>query len=167
MSDAPETVRCPGCGAALPNEEGPTHVYMQASPACWRRYGALLAAEFCGATGYDVHRLGVDAYAAQHPGDPNDRRAVQSVWIHLARLALQVDGLADARELQRRMVGFTRRKTDFAPLDPPRAFRITVADVAPFAGGPEHGRRVTAWARSVWEDWAAQHHAIRTWMNAP
>ena len=37
---------CPGCGALLPVENGPTHPYMRSSPACWARYGEVLAREF-------------------------------------------------------------------------------------------------------------------------
>lgn len=41
-----------------------------------------------------VHRLSVDAWAVQHPGD-GSRRAIQSVGLHLARLMVQIeDGLS-------------------------------------------------------------------------
>jgi hypothetical protein len=37
-----------------------------------------------------VHRLTVDAYAAQHPGEP-EARSIQSVWVHLAGLYLTLE----------------------------------------------------------------------------
>src|SRR5215813_7857026 len=33
------TVRCFGCGVAVPDIEGPTHRYMLSAPGCWARYG--------------------------------------------------------------------------------------------------------------------------------
>jgi hypothetical protein len=37
---------CVGCGALLPNEDNPTHRYLESSPACWRLYGDVLAREY-------------------------------------------------------------------------------------------------------------------------
>lgn len=78
--------RCPGCGFAAPTEDGPVHPYMTSSPACWRHFNALMAREYETPELMPTHYLGVDAFAAQHPGDPDELRARQSVWIHLAGL---------------------------------------------------------------------------------
>src|SRR5688572_24525153 len=83
----PPTEICPGCGVALPAETGPTHPYMLGSPACWRGFGELLAAQYSEPRRMGFHQVVVDAYAAQHPGG-DDPRAVQSVAIHLMTLAL-------------------------------------------------------------------------------
>lgn len=34
-------VACVGCRGMVPDVEGPTHPYMQASPGCWQLYGEL------------------------------------------------------------------------------------------------------------------------------
>jgi len=37
---------CPGCRILLPVVEAPAHPYMACSPACWVRYGDLLAVQY-------------------------------------------------------------------------------------------------------------------------
>ena len=77
---------CPGCGWCGPEEDGPVHPYMTASPSCWLRFNAIMAREYETPALMPTHFFSVDAYAAQHPGDQADRRARQSVWVHLAGL---------------------------------------------------------------------------------
>ena len=60
---------------------------MHSSPACWAAYGQVLEREYSDAVLFGhAHRLTVDAFAVMHPGDPSERRAVQSFWIHGASL---------------------------------------------------------------------------------
>ncbi|WP_158665179.1 hypothetical protein [Ensifer adhaerens] len=40
------------------------------------------------------------------------------------------------------ILDFSRHKAGLAPLSPPVAFTMTAADVAPFAGGALHERKV-------------------------
>ena len=71
--------------------DGPTHRYIGASAGCWALYGEVLAREYGDYALYvPVHRLTVDAYAAQHPGEAS-RRAVQSVAVHLIRLHFRLE----------------------------------------------------------------------------
>ncbi len=72
----PDLVPCVGCHALVADTDGPTHPYFGASPGCWASYAAW--------------PLAVDAYAVQHPGLP-ERRASQSVWVHLVSLCLIVE----------------------------------------------------------------------------
>jgi len=83
---------CPGCKTLVPAVDGPgpTHEYMRASPGCWALFGEVTARQYA-----DVrYRAGglqmVDAYAVQHPGVP-ERRASQSVRIHLVSLCLRLE----------------------------------------------------------------------------
>jgi hypothetical protein len=76
------TSACPGCGLELPEHDGPTHAYIGASPACWALYGELRYPP--------SHRLTVDVYAVQHPGG-DERRAIQSVALHLMALCLVLE----------------------------------------------------------------------------
>jgi len=140
---------------------------MHSSPACFAAFNTLLTAEY---SGYDdhalrnVHRLTVDTWAVQHPGSPTDRRAVQSVGLHLARLWLQLEHPRPPAHTNAVMLDFSRHKATLPPLTPPTAFRITVADVAPDAGSPQHAAKVRAWAEATWHDWAAHHAFIRQWV---
>lgn len=154
---------CPGCGAAFPERDGPTHAYMTSSPACWAAFGRLLAQEYLQPRLEGAHRLSVDAYAVQHPGDPADRRAVQSVGLHLARLMVQLETPRPPRQTNSVMLAFANRKHTLIPLHPPSSFSMTIADVTPFAGKSEHAHKVQEWARSAWNDWAAHHDWIRRW----
>jgi hypothetical protein len=136
---------------------------MTASPACWAAFGRVLEAEYSMPDLMPIHRLSVDAYAVQHPGDPNDRRAVQSVGLHLARLWRQLAHPSPPAETNAVMTGFAARKQTLVPLAPPRRFSMTAADVAPFAGTPAHGEKTLAWARAAWADWHAHHAYIMRW----
>jgi hypothetical protein len=151
---------CPGCGVRLPPRSGPTHAYIGASAACWALYGELLAREFQDASLLDVHKLTVDAYAVQHPGKP-ERRAIQSVGIHLATLSLVLEHGADPREgpkLHRRLV----RRPELTWLEPPRPNgTLTVADVL---AADDHRAAVRAWARDVWDAWSAHHATVESWL---
>jgi Family of unknown function (DUF5946) len=85
-----ETV-CPGCRLLLPGVDMPAHLYMTCSSACWARYGDLLAVQYASPQRMAFHQLVVDSYAVQHPGG-DDRRAIQSVGIHLMTLCLLSSG---------------------------------------------------------------------------
>lgn len=157
--------RCPGCGAILPEVAGPVHDYMTSSPACWALFGKVLAAEYSDPLLRDVHRLSVDTYAVQHPGDPADRRAVQSVGLHLARLYRRLGTEMTPEETNEVMKGFARRKETLFHLNPPEAFTVTVADMAPHIGLPGHTDAVQRWAAATWDDWSAHHAVIRNWVE--
>lgn len=60
---------CPGCAARVPREEGPTHRYLLAAPACWRMYGEVLARRLSAAVA-PPDRYPVDAYAIQPTCSP-------------------------------------------------------------------------------------------------
>ncbi|MFN2467164.1 MAG: DUF5946 family protein, partial [Gaiellaceae bacterium] len=127
-------------------------------------YGEVLAREFGDPRYFAVHQLTVDAYAAQHPGVA-ERRAIQSVGLHLMTLCMVVEEDADPREgpkLHRRMLG----RAAFEWLDPPPTDDgLTVADVLPAQTRSEHERLVRAWAQDVWEAWAPHHQTVRRWVR--
>lgn len=154
---------CCGCGARFAPHDGPTHDYMLSSPACWAAFGALLDAEYSDPKLMPTHRLSVDVYAVQHPGEAADRRAVQSVGLHLARLMRQLEHGGTPEETNRVMTGFVQHKSTLMRLEPPSAFTMMMEQVAPFTGGPRHAEMVRAWAQATWKDWSAHHAAIRRW----
>ncbi|WP_053057507.1 DUF5946 family protein [Rubrobacter aplysinae] len=162
MGGEPEA--CYGCGALVPrSEKGTTHEYIGASPGCWSVYGKVLEREYADYERYfDIHRLTVDAYAAQHPGEPS-RRATQSVAVHLIRLHLMLElGLPP----ERANAGMQRvsSKGGFVWLEPPESPGwITVLHVREARDPAEHEARVREWAGSVWEAWSGHHEAIRRW----
>lgn len=155
---------CTGCGLVLPISDGPVHAYIGSSAACWALFGELLAREFNDPEYFGAHQLTVDTYAVQHPGVP-ERRSIQSVGLHLMTLCLVFEHGADPShgpELHKRLVN----RPAFHWLEPPRVpGRMTVADVLTAGDPQEHTELVRAWARDVWDAWAAHHPVVRGWIN--
>ena len=151
---------CGDCGVALAQRPGPTHPYFGASPSCWALYGDVLAREYGNPLYMKVHRLTVDAYAAQHPGKP-ERRSIQSVWVHLAGLHLILEkGIS--HDFARRVIGaMTERSDSLSWLDPPARYNFTVADVARVGGAAEHAAAVRRWAEDVWASSSDHHGRVR------
>ena len=156
--------RCIGCGGEFVAVEGPVHRYMTSSPACWAAYGRILAAEYSDPVLMEVHRLSVDAFAVQHPGQ-GSRQAIQSVGLHLARLFFQLERRASPEESHAFMLRAAARKAELPKLPAPASFEITVADVAPLAGTPGHAAAVRKWAESAWRAFGPAHAFILDWAS--
>ena len=151
---------CPACGYSG-DHDGPAHAYMSASPACWSRYGEILARDYSDAAYWQSHRLLTDAYCGQHTIG-TDRRARQSLYIHLAALILHFDcGVGQAG-----IVDFLRRAAksghDFPALEMPQAslsVGLEAVHAAPDAAA--HAAEVDRYARSVLDAWQPHHGAFR------
>ena len=159
------TTRCPGCSACFPESAGPTHPYMESSPGCWAAYGAVLAREYSDSAYFDIHRLGVDAYAVQHPGRPS-RQSIQSVGVHLVRLCLVLEhGLSPERS-NAAMLAAAKHKHTYTWLEPPDSRGpITVADVIGTQTIDAHKQAVRAWAACAWQAWSIHHDSVRGWLS--
>ncbi len=108
-----------------------------------------------------AHRLTVDSYGVQHPGNPQERNAVQSVNIHLIALHLSLAENKPAQYIVHCMDEILRKKRDFIWLTPPDNPRwMTVLDVIKAETAVEHEYLVKAWARSVYEAWSGHHATI-------
>ncbi len=156
--------RCFGCGGIFTDESGTTHKYMLSTPGCWSSYGDLLAREYQNPVLFGaVHRLTVDAYALQHPGDTNDRRAIQSVWVHYAALQLAFEHrrpLADIPPVMQKLAGGS-----FPPLPAiPPQFAITHADVI---AEPldNHAALVRDWAHCAYDAWSGLNQPTKKLLN--
>lgn len=165
MAEEDGISRCVGCGSVLKRLDGPTHKYMASSPACFALFNKLLACEYSDISLRRTHRLTVDAFAVQHPGQGQQRKEIQSVGLHLARLHLQLEHLRPPEQANDIMLGLGKHKETLIYLEPPKEFAMTVADVADFAGTPLHARKVTEWAQSAWDAWSAHHDYIRRWAD--
>lgn len=138
---------------------------MTGSAACWARYGELLAAQYVSEERMSFHQLVVDSYAAQHPGDGEDPRAVRSVGIHLMTLCLFLERGADpalGTRLHKPMV----ERPVFHRLDAPAARGSVTALEVPLDGDPVVAREAAyRWAASAWEAWSDHHATVRTWVD--
>ena len=156
---------CVGCGALVPEIDGPTHRYLGASPGCWAVYGEVLEREYGDYRYWPVHRLTVDAYAVQHPGEPSPQ-TIQSVVVHLISLYLVLERDRDPNEATKAMQQAATRKQGFAWLDPPASLgKVTVLYVRDAKNPAEHTTRVREWARSAWQAWASYHETVRRWAD--
>ncbi len=157
-------MRCPGCGAVVPERAGPTHAYMLSAAGCWERYCSLedwkagLTGERAIVTVQDL----VDSYAVQHATN-SDRRNRQSVAVHLMSLGAGRERGLSGR--QRRACLGTWVGREYPMLDPrPVRYAITVSDVT---AATESGRRsmIERMAASTWLAWADHHDTVRAWLD--
>ncbi|MDP3802358.1 DUF5946 family protein [Brevundimonas sp.] len=164
MAGPADIAVCPGCGSRLPAVEGPVHAYMTSSPACWAAFNTVMAREYSDPGLMAVHRLSVDAWAVQHPGD-GSRRAIQSVGLHLARLMVQLDQGLEGEAANAAMLAFAARKAELPELPPRPVYALTVADVVGAEAPEAHAAAVRRWAEAVWADWSDCHDFIRRWAH--
>jgi hypothetical protein len=156
---------CTGCGAVLPREDGPTHRYLESSPACWRLYGEVLAREYSDARYHAIHRLTVDAYAVQHPGSESPQ-STQSVALHLISLYLVLERGWSPDGATRALQRAAKRKKELWWLEPPvNRGAVTVADVHATSTPTDHVAEVHHWSRAAWRAWAAHHATVRVWVQ--
>ncbi len=154
-------VACVGCRGLVPDEDGPIHRYITASPGCWRIYTELGAS---GLPAVPKSTLAVDAYAVTHPGVPG-RQSTPSVWIHLVTLCCALErgwSLDGAIQLRR----VTADAFDVWPwLDRPVGMGpITVVDVAGASADGDAARAgllVEGWIHGAWDAWSQHHPAVR------
>jgi hypothetical protein len=159
-----ETGACPGCGALVPDVDGPVHKYVPSSPGCWKTFGEVQADE-AHRFGYPpAHRVVVDAYMAQHAGDGSDRRDRQSVFVHLVGLCAVLERSAPpgyttkllSRAIRHREGQFPVLRRSHGPGPLTVLHMVGAADLA------DYERRAREWATSVWTSWSAHHDLIRS-----
>jgi Family of unknown function (DUF5946) len=111
-----------------------------------------------------VYRLAFDAYCLQHP----DTHCVSA-----KSFAAHLMGLCHGLEHTNRPQSYwaipqwlnTPRPVHKPDLPSARG-ALTLADVRGAPTPEEHGRRVRAWAESVWRAYQSQHHLAREWLKA-
>lgn len=157
-------VPCIGCGGLFPDVEGSTHRYMESSAGCWAAYGEVLAREYSDPVYFEIHRLTVDAYAVQHPGQPSPQ-SIKSVGYHLVRLCLLLERDLEMERANEAMLIITKTKEHFTWLTPPPSLgSITVADVCKANTIEQHKQLVRLWAAAVWGAWFPHHPVIHSWL---
>lgn len=155
---------CKGCGGLFPDVSGPTHRYIESSAGCWAAYGEVLAREYGDPEHFKVHRLTVDAYAAQHPGQPSPQ-SIKSTGYHLVRLCLLLKCGLEIGRVNGAMLAIAKKKEQFTWLKPPLSLGpVTVADVIRSQTITQHKETVWLWAESVWEAWRPHHPVIYSWL---
>jgi len=153
-----EQTNCYGCGAYVENIAGQPHKYIGAAQGCWNLYSDVLAKEY-GEYGYPelTHRLTVDTYAIQHPGEPG-RQSVQSVNIHLISLYAVLNSNFDGKKATKLIGDILAKQPVFEWLDPPVPNGTkTIKDVLLAKNKDEHEKLVRIWAEDVFTCWCSKH----------
>lgn len=145
--------------------DGATHPYVGASSACWTRFAELSATLPQGGT--PLRRLVTDAYMVQHPGVP-ERRAIQSVGLHLVGLCLVLERGLPASELSSALQRILARPPGWRWLEPPEPNGpLTIASLE--AAANESGRpldaAIEAYVRGVWGAWSPHHAQVAAWAD--
>jgi len=151
-------IRCTGCGALVDNIEGQPHKYIGATQGCWNLYGEILAKEY-GEYRYPelTHRLTVDTYSVQHPGQPS-RQSIQAVNGHLFSLYLVLEKNLSGGDATKKLGDLLEKEPKFTWLEPPAPNgNRTVHDVLVATNLQEHEKLVREWAEDVWKCWYDKH----------
>jgi hypothetical protein len=147
----------------VPRIDGPVHNYVPSSAGCWKIFGEVQADEALRFGYPPAHRLVVDAYMAQHPGDGSDRRDRQSVFVHLVGLCASLEhGLGHAYITRLLGLVIGRRHGEFPILlrtNGPGS--LTVPHMVGAADRDDYESRAREWAAAVWDSWRDQHELIR------
>jgi hypothetical protein len=151
-------IKCYGCGALVENISGKPHKYIGAAQGCWNLYGQILAKEYCEYNYPEtIHRLTVDTYSVQHPGQPC-RQAIQSVNIHLISLYLVLIKNFNGKMATKTIGDILSKKPKFEWLEPPVPNGTkTVIDVLYAANIEEHEEKVMEWSKDVFNAWSKKH----------
>lgn len=147
---------CLGCGGVYPALNGPIHKYMISSAGCWAHYVKLLAYEYANPNVFArSHRLTVDAYALQHPGRADDRRAFKSVRLHYLSLHLIFAYGYSHKQATHNLHALA--SLEFTPLPQlDLSFNMTAKDINISFQDPEaYHNQILEWAKSAYGAWAA------------
>ena len=157
-------INCFGCGAESLNIEGECHKFMLASPGCWMMFTEIMEREYSDLRYWKGHQFTVDAYACQHVGKKEDKRAVNSVNIHLASLYgvfEQELSISEMPTLRSQFSQYYKGKGILEWLEPPQSFgELTVFELWDNEDADLHYEIAERWAKSVWSSWSHQHKTI-------
>lgn len=155
--------QCPGCLSRFEKvTEAPvSHPYIGAIAECWDMFSLILAKEYNDPTYFKVHRTTVDAYCVQHIGNQDDRRARQSVNIHLIGLYLKFGQLEEEKEILKFLSKATNIKRNWpAVVQRQRPQWLTVQDIVAADSPSSHANLVLKWGQTVWEAYEGCHDDI-------
>ncbi len=165
-----EYVNCFSCGAKSLNFEGECHEYMLAAPGCNEMFHEVLTREYSDFRYSRAHHYTVDSYAVQHPGEKTNRKAVNSVGIHLVSLYCMFEKnyeLERAAEIKMGFAQFNKDQKVIRPIDPPEKFKgLTIFEIWDNESPAEHFVLCKQWALDSWASWSNQHETIEQWAAA-
>ena len=140
------------------------HPYVGASSACWTRFAELGVTLPLGGT--PLRRLVTDAYMVQHPGVP-ERRAIQSVGLHLVGLYLVLERGLPPDALSATLQRILARPPAWRWLEPPVPNgSSTIVDLEASITAGRTTAAIEAYVRGVWGAWAPHQAIVAQWARA-
>jgi hypothetical protein len=158
-----ELIPCAGCGALVPDTDGPTNANFGGSPGCWAIYENVRARGLGDPRYGELQQLTIDTYALQHP--PLSRRgSTQSAAPHLIGLCATLERGFPASVAIQAVRNAVKLRDSFESLAQPESSgELTILHVRDATTLQDHTRRVREWSSSVWGAWSPHHRAIRGW----
>jgi Family of unknown function (DUF5946) len=130
-----------------------------ASSACWTRFAEVGVS----LPPTPMSRLVTDAYMAQHPGVP-ERRAIQSVCLHLTGMCLVLEHGLPVGKLSRMLQRILSTPPEWRWLEPPeRNGERTIFDVDEALGTNDAPDVIERYVRSIWAAWGQHHDTVEAW----
>jgi hypothetical protein len=143
----------------MPGIDGATHPYVGASSACWTRFAEVNVS----LPPARLARLVTDAYMVQHPGVP-ERRAIQSVCLHLTGICLVLQHGLPAAELSMMLQRILASPPEWRWLDPPEPNGVlTIFDLGEALERYDAPDVIDRYVRSIWAAWAEHHGTVEAW----
>jgi hypothetical protein len=154
---------CVGCGALVPNTDGPTNANFGGSPGCWAIYEKVRARGLGDHRYGELQQLMIDTYALQHPA-PSKRGSTHSAAPHLIGLCAILERGFPATVAVQAVRNAVKLRDSFECLAQPESHgELTILHVRDATTLQEHIRRVRDWSSSVWKAWSPHHRVIRKW----
>ena len=150
----PSRASCEECGAVVP----------EGRATCQKLFDEVLARELSDPRYARLHRLTVDTYSLQHPGQ--FMRSGKSFAAHLTGMCAALGG-GDAPAIHRavqRWLDGPKAVERPVELPPRQRGERTIAHVHAATNPWEHERRVREWADSTWNAWRAHHDLAWQWI---
>ncbi|MEM6735706.1 MAG: DUF5946 family protein [Bacteroidota bacterium] len=164
-----EYIPCFSCGAKSLNFEGDGHEYMLASAGCYEMFNEVLEKEYSDFRYSKAHHYTVDSYAVQHPGEPLNQKAINSVGIHLVSLYFLLEeqyDLAKSAKIKMEFAQFNKTKGIIHAIKRPEKFDgITIFEIWDNENPDEHFDLCKQWALDSWTSWKNHHATIEKWAN--
>ena len=156
-------IKCSGCDALVMDIAGPVHKYIGAVAGCWNIYGKVLNREYGEYNYPDIHRLTVDAYSVQHPGNES-HLTTQSVAVHLLGLYFSlVESLSGNSKLELIKMAMLQKEKFYWLTPPDFPGKLTIVDVYKTKNIQDHEKLVNLWAADVWNSWSEHHQVVKNW----
>lgn len=156
-------VACLGCGAQVPNIDGPNNANIGGSPGCLAVYERVRARGGGDPRYAEIQQLTVFTYLLQHPA-VTKQGGTQSVAPQLIGLCALLDrGVPVSVAVQAFRDAAKSRDSFQSVTQPESCGELTILHVRDATTLHEHIRRVREWSSSVWKAWATYHPIVQRW----